>query len=87
MMAEHNPFWGQFKYALEILRESENSVAVQTTIRPDMVPMGAHACVYNAPTGLKWPVTMEMSINAIEPWRTNPHAYTFTHTHGHFIST
>ena len=50
IMAEHNPFLGQFKYALEILRENENSVAVQITIRPDMVPTGAHARVYNAPT-------------------------------------
>ena len=50
LMGEYNPFLGQFKYALEILRETPGSVAVQLTIHPDKVPDGAHARVYNAPS-------------------------------------
>jgi hypothetical protein len=49
-MEDYNPFLAQFKYALEILRQTDNSVAIQLTIRPDMVPEGAHTRVYNAPT-------------------------------------
>ena len=50
LMAEHNPYVGQLKYGLEILRETENATQIQLTIRPDIVPNGAHARVYNAPT-------------------------------------
>jgi hypothetical protein len=50
IVREHNPFLSQFKYALEVLRESPNAVAIQLTIRPDMVPGGSHERVYNAPT-------------------------------------